>query len=288
MRKCELKKVLGFTLIELLVVIAIIAILAAMLLPALESAREAAMQSKCMSRQKNIGTAFQMYMNDYDGFFPTNYYSHQYSRKWYTWPAMVQSYLGGSVPNDPIQVSNQIFNCPSFPVNPWASGAWQGPYDPPVREDSWAPVRSAYGIRGPRNSKTGNGIDFGSSNWVVELGLDEVGRPPDSTYAGGYQIIGYRVSPSSSYILLGDSVQDRWDTGDQFSEFIPKGEWRGLHERHRGRTNVLLADGHVQSASRDELGDMWLKASEWGNSPPDDLDLKIRIGEDLLLENVSD
>ena len=60
----------SFTLIELLVVIGIIAILAAMLMPALQKARESANQADCTSQLKQIGTCMIMYAGDYKSSFP--------------------------------------------------------------------------------------------------------------------------------------------------------------------------------------------------------------------------
>ena len=110
----------SFTLIELLVVIAIIAILAAMLMPALQQARMKAQETNCKNNLKQIGTMWSLYWNDSKGLCPDNW--PKVSGKSPYWPAQIlKDYVNDKTGLSGNAKYDTLFRCPGEPqVNSWS------------------------------------------------------------------------------------------------------------------------------------------------------------------------
>ncbi len=220
----------AFTLVELLVVLAIIGVLAALLLPAMARAKAKAQSTACLGNLKQLGLAFQLYLDDNQNTFPTAAHRSAVGAQpedWIWWQvtgetmrdahaSSIAPYLGG--------FDTRYFRCPSD-------------QDALDREETWRTTHQEfYTFSYSLNAFSNEGMASFISRDRSTILLNKQGAI---------------VNPSLKIMLAEEKGSSQDGPG---SAFVNDGAWQPLGypltSRHAGLANVTFADMHVETVSR--------------------------------------
>ena len=205
-----------FTLIELLVVIAIIAILAGMLLPALNKARESGRSASCLNNLKQIGLGAVMYYDEFNDFVPYAWVSpYDGSHQNGAWISQFYPYIKNT----------KIFSCPSYTEG-----------------------RDLGGLR----DRNGNQINFNcvtAGDPCIGYGYNTAGI--DVFHPGGYgigprKVASFKRASQTSLVMDTKATTTHEVEVDAYYSF----ERGAFGFRHNNRMNVVYVDGHAGAVQK--------------------------------------
>ena len=272
----------NFTLIELLVVIAIIAILAAMLLPALNSARDRARTISCLGNMKNQGNGFMMYVDTFQGNQPVNAFEQNSQRGFERAPQTLLSeyaepaYLKRAVYNTTLTSSaKSIWLCPGDELNrmlyypmsygfvrknvfPYTNSTYTGKeFCPPGISGNYNYYIPHKRFKNPQNifliMDAIRSIDTPSA--PLPCGTNGIGAPTGYLGEPYMSNPGY-VTSSLKYDNNGNGILESSGATTNFKTDIKY--FLGASPRHNSkrRINTLFADGHCATIDEATFADL--------------------------------